>query len=194
MELCDAVDELDGEMALLQGHVDRYTDDVEALQESSDAMRADAIETAVYDGLPANIATVADSFETAYEELAVAVGTWGKERRDQRSVDLTDADTADVDAYPERMPSYAVAFVETVRSALGELFNRNVQIEDSVPDVEPTYDDRTARRLDNLAEQFEEMMADISEYESYVDDRFGTTVTEQVEATYGPVTGLTYDQ
>lgn len=191
MGLRREVEELEGNLALLGGQIERYTDDVKALQETEDAMLAEEVETAARTALPESIASAASSLEAAYDEFAVALGTWGKERRQQRSIKIEDT-AADADSYPARAWQYASVAVENIQTVLDELFNRNVQMEESPPDVDATYDERTARRLDQLTDSFHDMMEDIRTYDSHIEDRFGVTVADQVEEQYGSVTGLTY--
>lgn len=192
MEMESAVDDLDGKMQLLHGQIDRYTKDVEALQETDDDMLADTVEATAREQLPENIAAVSASLEDAYDEFAVAVGMWGKDCRDERSVAFDGGEEIDAGSYWADTRAYASAFVENVRTVLGELFDRNVQVEESPPDVEQPYDERTVRRLDRLTETFEGLMEDVSAYDAYIEDEFGVTVTGQVEEEYGAVSGLTY--
>lgn len=191
----EELEELEAELSLLQGYVtQRYTDDVEALQDSDDELLEHEVERAVTDVLPQHIATVADSMEDVWNTFSYGLlGEWGKERRNQRELELRSPRDIDADSYRELVQEYVSTTVEHLRTTVSALYNRSPQVDDEAPAVERPYSDRDVRELERLTETFEEVLDTVSAYEPDVNELVGTTVTAEVEDTYGPVTGLTAD-
>lgn len=190
----EELEELDAELSLLQGYVDRYTDDIEALQDSDDAMLEYEVERAVEEVLPQHIATVADTMDDVWAAFSYGMlGEWGKKRRNQRDLELQSPADITADSYRALAKEYVSATVENLWTVAGALFNRSPQVDEEAPPAERPYSDREARELERLTETFEEVVGTVSEYEPDVDELVGTTVTAEVEDTYGSVNGLTAD-